>query len=285
MAGDTSAALGPGNPVRGASPLRRLPPPVPGSAPHSRSDAPCCSTRLGVTFARRPKLAALAKISPRQPDLPVASRGEPASASASARGRSAYPRMKTRSRICGAPTAAAGMQCHSASYPNEASVPRTASSPRTSNAETFSTTTYRGRRSRTMRANSNQRPDLSPASPAPLPAKLMSWHGNPPAMTSTLQSSSPLGGNVFTSSWRRTSGQCFASTRRAKGSISTCHLHWRPDLSSPKSMPPIPANRLPNVSTFSITAPPWPRPPAPPRGGGSGSTGGKFRRPSPPSAP
>jgi hypothetical protein len=43
----------------------------------------------------------------------------------------------------------------------------------------------RGRHSSMRRRYSLQSPDRSPASPAPLPAVLMSWQGNPPAITST----------------------------------------------------------------------------------------------------
>ena len=167
--------------------------------------------------------------------------------------------MNTRRRRCVEPKAKAGMLCHSASYPMLANSPRThpmgACSPSfggASNPGTFSTSTNRGRSRRTTRANSHHRPDRSPASPSRFPARLRSWQGNPPAMRSTPHS--PLaGGKVRMSSHFGTLGQCFCRTRLAYSSISTCHLHVRPARSNPKSIPPTPANREPNVITVSLS--------------------------------
>ena len=55
-----------------------------------------------------------------------------------------------------------------------------------------------------------------------------------------------------TSRWRGTSGQCRARTLAAKSSISHCHRISKPALSSPRSIPPIPANRLPAVMPIGI---------------------------------
>lgn len=157
--------------------------------------------------------------------------------------------MKIRSRMCGAPKAAAGRQSHRASYPHVANSPRTRPSPRERRAETFSNTTKRGRRSRTMRVMRQKRPDRSASSPPPAPAWLMSWHGKPAQRTS-------IGARTWeetrkTSENLSASGQCRSSTRRQKGSISTCHSvrasrpQARMPRSSPSSRPPIPEHREP----------------------------------------
>jgi len=117
--------------------------------------------------------------------------------------------------------------------------------PRPSRAATFSTSTYRGRISPMSRANSDHRPDCSPSMPAPFPATLISVQGKPPHMTSTAIPSAarraPV--SVRTSSYCGTPGQCFASTRRQKGSISTKAAVLNPLVrSSPKSKAPMPLN-------------------------------------------
>jgi hypothetical protein len=99
--------------------------------------------------------------------------------------RRAWARMKTRSRLWGAPTSDARNTPHSASNPSEARSPRTTSMPRTRRAETFSTKTNSGPTSPMIRANSDQRPERFPVMPSRSPAELMSWHGNPPRMRST----------------------------------------------------------------------------------------------------
>ena len=106
--------------------------------------------------------------------------------------------IQIRSLRCGAPTSAADTIVHRASYPSALSSKRTRSSPRTARAGTFSRKTYLGRHSRTSRKTSNTRPLHPPAKPAPLPATLISWQGNPPLIMSISGSSSPL--SVCTSS-------------------------------------------------------------------------------------
>lgn len=199
--------------------------------------------------------------------------------------------MKIRQRRCGAPKTAAGRQNHSASYRISARSPRTRSSPREVRAGTFSTTTCRGPTSRMILANSDQSPERAPSMPAPFPAVLMSWHGNPPQMMSTCSrqfgqplvkepacavaaspgppnkseltgcGSSTRGHPAFsrtpctslTSSYLRASGQCLASTFRQYSSCSTCHTTSCPARSRPSSSPPIPENKLPTVTALPVS--------------------------------
>jgi hypothetical protein len=92
----------------------------------------------------------------------------------------------TISPMWSAPTARAGMLCHSASYPSAAKSPRTRPSRiRRSNSATFSTMTKRGRSSPIRRAYSRHRPLRASCSPERSPASDMSWQGNPPQMQST----------------------------------------------------------------------------------------------------
>jgi len=156
---------------------------------------------------------------------------------------SATARTNTRSRRWGAPASDARNTAHSASNPSAAKSPRTRPNSIERSPATFSTNTMRGRTTRTMRAYSLHSPDLSPARPLRLPATDTSWHGNPPQITSTGSSSSPT---AHTSSKRRASGQCFASTVRHHGSRSTCHT-VRPPVaaSTPRSSPPMPLNSDP----------------------------------------
>ncbi len=150
----------------------------------------------------------------------------------------------------------AGMQCHSASYPISAKSPRTLSSPLPSNAETFYRITYRGRSSPVRRAISDQRPERSPSMPAPFPATLMSWQGNPPVITSTVIPSclslSPV--NSLTSVYCGTSGQCLASTLRGYASISQKATVLKPPVrSSPSENPPMPENKSSTCSVKPLT--------------------------------
>jgi hypothetical protein len=160
--------------------------------------------------------------------------------------------MNNLSRVCGKPNWHAESTCHSASYPHEARFPRTLSSPRTRSAATFSTSTNRGCSSQMIRKYSDQRPERAPVIPSCLPALEMSWQGNPPQMRST--SERLCRPTSRTSRNRGTSGQCLARTLVAYSLISTCHEHFIPARSSPKSIPPIPANREPNVICAGIYA-------------------------------
>lgn len=178
--------------------------------------------------------------------------------------------MNTRSRVCGAPKAQADRVPHSASYPRRERSPTTRPIPETSSPETFSTMTNLGRSSPTNRDISRHKPDCGPSIPALAPDSLTSWQGNPPTMTSThgnqsrrphsTQRESSLltrtmpAQHSLTSSYRFTAGQCFASTERQKGSISTCQRTSKPARSKPKSNPPIPANKLPTVGGISYPA-------------------------------
>lgn len=152
--------------------------------------------------------------------------------------------------MCGAPTAAAGTQSHSASYPLSARSPRTLPSPSSETklrrAVTFSTKTNRGRSRRTIRAYSLHSPDLSPASPRRSPAMLRFWQGNPPQMMSVVGACSSIS---LTSSYCVASGQCLARTRRQNSSVSQFHTVRAPVAhSSPSSRPPMPLNSEPIVS-------------------------------------
>ena len=96
----------------------------------------------------------------------------------------AWATTNTLSRMCAAPMAQLESTPHSASNPIAARSPRTRSIPRSSKAETFSTRTMLGRISRMILAYSRHNPDRSPSIPAPRPATLMSWQGNPAWMQS-----------------------------------------------------------------------------------------------------
>ena len=90
------------------------------------------------------------------------------------------------SRLCGAPTSLAPSTPHRALYPNAAKSSRTTPSPLVRSRGEFSAKTKRGRISPMSLAYSFQSPERSPVIPAPLPAALMSWQGNPPQRTSTV---------------------------------------------------------------------------------------------------
>lgn len=153
--------------------------------------------------------------------------------------------------------ALAGRQFHSASCPISAKSPRTLPIPRESSAATFSRIAKRGRTRRMDRTNSRQSPERSPCNPAPKPARLISWHGNPPQMTSASPSWNSL---VVMSSWHGTAGQCFASTSRQNGSISQKPTVCIPARSSPREKPPMPLKRSrtfivePNLWTAGVRA-------------------------------
>lgn len=79
-------------------------------------------------------------------------------------------------------------------------------------------------------------------SPVRLPwmaaATLVRWQGGPPATTSA-----STDGMVLASWWTGMPGQCFASTRRQRGSISQKATVWNPARSNPRDSPPIPLKR------------------------------------------
>lgn len=113
----------------------------------------------------------------------------------------------------------------------------------------------RGRNSDSRRTISLNRPDRSPASPSVLPAKLMSWQGNPAVMiprsgiNPTARKSSPP--TFVTSSNREVSGNCLDRTARAAESISTAATVFTPARSKPQEKPPIPANNSTSVKSVN----------------------------------
>ena len=76
--------------------------------------------------------------------------------------------MYIRSRLWGAPKSDARRVAHSASNPIAARSARTVSSPRTTRAETFSTSTYRGRIWRMVSSIAPQSDDFGPVIPCSL---------------------------------------------------------------------------------------------------------------------
>jgi len=89
---------------------------------------------------------------------------------------------------------------------------------------------------------SNHNPLRLPDKPAPRPTALMSWQGNPPAMTLTCSFIS-LAFSLVTSSKIGTSGQCVLRTERQKGSISQKATVRIPARSRPRLNPPMPEKR------------------------------------------
>lgn len=122
--------------------------------------------------------------------------------------------------------------------------------------DTFSKRTNCGPRMRMSLGISKNRLDLVPVMPAWLPPIEMSWQGNPPARRLTGASSCPV--SFVASSCFGTAGQFWESESRQNLSISTCQRQVMPARSSPRSMPPHPANREPKVilpvvcGTYSI---------------------------------
>ena len=155
---------------------------------------------------------------------------------------------------CGAPTARAGMQCHSASCPISAKAPNTSGAPRTSIPATFSSRILGCPTMRTARRIYQNSPERSPASPAPFPANDMSWHGKPAVTRPTGPRAEKSA--VVTSSYCGTPGQCLPRTLRAYGLISQNATVWKsPARSSPRLKPPAPANKS---RTFNSTSPATP---------------------------
>lgn len=70
--------------------------------------------------------------------------------------------------------------------------------------------------------------DRSPSSPLRFPATLMSWHGEPPLITSTASTFEPLIREISPSC--TASGKFFFSTRIGYGSISDCHALSMPTI-------------------------------------------------------
>lgn len=162
---------------------------------------------------------------------------------------SVYANMNNLFRECGNPKAHAESTCHSALYPLEAKSRRTVSNPRISKPEEFSTRTIEGLISQMILKYSPHNPLRSPCNPRLVPMGETSWQGNPPAMTSTaVRLYAPT---VRTSANLGTLGQCLVRTLLAYSSISTCHAHFIPARSSPKSIPPIPENKLPKVTLLT----------------------------------
>lgn len=155
--------------------------------------------------------------------------------------------MKILFRRWGAPTSDAPRKHPSIAYPDCSRPSTTVSSPREASANTFSTTTTRGRFALIVRSIANQSPLRLPSSPLPFPAKLMSWQGNPPQMMS-VEARAALSASFTSFTDRSAFGQCIASTPRQNGSISTCQsVGPRPAHSSPSSNPPIPEKSDPMV--------------------------------------
>jgi len=124
---------------------------------------------------------------------------------------------------------------------------------------TFSTSAASGRMSPMIRRCSHQRPECRPDKPAPRPAADTSVHGKPPMMRSAH--------GVFSRSTSLTSvtprytvGQCFASTCRQNGSISTYAANRgdRPASSSaastPRSKRPMPENSDRTLAFLTVSS-------------------------------
>jgi hypothetical protein len=122
----------------------------------------------------------------------------------------------------------------------------TSPNPAVRSPGTFSTTTTRGRRTRTARANSNQSPERVPtATPARRPAWETSWQGKPPASTST---DSRCRSTSRTSGTTRRSGACRSMTARQCRSDSHAQTVRKPARSSPRSSPRQPENSDPTFT-------------------------------------
>lgn len=157
--------------------------------------------------------------------------------------------MNTRSRKCGARTAAAGTQSHRESYPISARRPCTVPNPIERWPDTFSMIAYRGRSWRMASATQGKR-CLGSSSPFLCPAWLKGWQGYPPQRTSGLVMSFQFTSLMFP--MFGTSGQCFLSTRQAYGSISQFQITFIPARFRPRSRPPIPEKREPTVSVIGL---------------------------------
>ena len=157
--------------------------------------------------------------------------------------------MNTRSLLCGAPTAAAGMTCHSASNPTLAKSASTSLNPIDKCPRTFSISAYRGRKLQ-MASNIFGHKCRGSVLPPRLPAVLNGWQGYPPQITSGR--STFVQSICFMSPKFGTSGQCFFNTLQANGSISDCQITFMPARSNPKSKPPMPLNNEPTVNVICV---------------------------------
>lgn len=102
----------------------------------------------------------------------------------------------------------------------------------------------------TIRICSINRPERAPARPERGPATLRSWHGLPPQMMSTGGSSAPFN-FVMSPTWSMP-GKCFLVTWMGNVSISLAQTGVIPLRTAARGKPPIPSNRLPMVSVFSL---------------------------------
>lgn len=145
---------------------------------------------------------------------------------------------------------------HLALYPNSDKSLRTMSSPRVRKSGEFSAKTNLGRTSSIILAYSFQSPERFPPIPAPPPAELMSWQGNPPQTTSTaprqgfpskVQTSSQMGNLGSTPSRCRCSKTCLGYS-----SISTAQTVECPRSCPPRIPPPAPANKCSSFTLFDF---------------------------------
>ena len=163
-----------------------------------------------------------------------------------------WARMYVLARWWGAPTADAGMQSHSASYPLLATAPRTVPIPRLSNAATFSMSQYFGLTKQTVCTISQNNPERVVASPevslcipAPPPCKadVLAWEATDDAVNALLSNSIDQDIGLV--------GQCFFNTLRAHPSTSQKPITSWPACSSPSPYIPIPENKSNHLTTPS----------------------------------
>ena len=209
-------------------------------APH-----PCCRTPAPSPRdagcpgppARANSTAGACPSAPWWPASPV----PPAISAAGGPWCSAWPTTQTLSRLCGAPTAQAGITNACAAYPSPSRSESTASSPSRTCPATFSHSTQAGRHPCTRRNISGQR-WRSSSLPRCFPATLKGWQGYPPH-TRPGCSGRSSGSRSLMSSKMGTPGQCFASTDRQYGSHSQNAMVRIPARPRPSEKPPMPEKR------------------------------------------
>jgi hypothetical protein len=159
-------------------------------------------------------------------------------------------RMNSRSRRCGAPTSDARTHVHDPTYPRPARSATTRDAPRPRCPGTFSSSTHRGRRTRTARAMSGQI-QRSSSIPWRLPAAENGWHGYPAAIRST--GSHAVNWAVVMSPTLGTSGWWAARTVVASWSVSAYQVSstGHPAACMARWSPPYPAH-----SSASLTVHP-----------------------------